>query len=109
MANIAVAKFGGTSVANHQAMSRCASIIKNKSTGSLVVVSAPAGVTNHLVRLSQSGLNPQEQSETIQAIRDIAFNIVDELTDRSAANLIGDHVDTILADFCGFGHFSNEV
>ncbi len=98
MANIAVAKFGGTSVANHQAMSRCASIIKNKSTGSLVVVSAPAGVTNHLVRLSQSGLNPQEQSETIQAIRDIAFNIVDELTDRSAANLIGDHVDTILAD-----------
>lgn len=98
MSNIAVAKFGGTSVANHQAMLRCASIIKQKSASTLVVVSAPAGVTNHLVRLSQTGLNPQEQSETISAIRDIAFNIIQALSDKPAAQQIAERVDGILAD-----------
>ena len=50
---LTVAKFGGTSVADFQAMLRCAQIIKNDETNRLVVVSASAGVTNYLVRLSQ--------------------------------------------------------
>ncbi|MDF5302719.1 lysine-sensitive aspartokinase 3, partial [Vibrio parahaemolyticus] len=46
-----VAKFGGTSVANFEAMSRCATIIENNPNTRLVVSSACSGVTNILVEL----------------------------------------------------------
>ncbi len=44
-----VAKFGGTSVATYESMGNCAKIIANNSNTRIVVVSASAGVTNHLV------------------------------------------------------------
>ena len=44
--NITVAKFGGTSVADYQAMLRCANIIKNNHCNRLVVVSASAFKSN---------------------------------------------------------------
>jgi aspartate kinase len=51
---IKVLKFGGTSVANADAMERAYEIIRTKSSDKLVVVlSALAGVTNHLTELSK--------------------------------------------------------
>ncbi|MGR5469889.1 lysine-sensitive aspartokinase 3, partial [Vibrio astriarenae] len=47
-----VAKFGGTSVANFEAMSRCSTIIENNPNTRLVVSSACSGVTNLLVELA---------------------------------------------------------
>ena len=72
---LTVAKFGGTSVADFQAMLRCAHIIKNDSRNRLVVVSASAGVTNYLVRLSQENISVQEQRDIIASIRAIQLNI----------------------------------
>jgi aspartate kinase len=73
---LTVAKFGGTSLANYQAMLRCAHIIKNKASNKLIVVSASSGVTNLLVRLSQSKLNPNEQAQIIDKIGNIQFDII---------------------------------
>ena len=73
--SITVAKFGGTSVADFQAMLRCANIIKNDTRNRLVVVSASAGVTNYLVRLSQKNVAVNEQKDIIESIRLIQVNI----------------------------------
>ena len=43
---LTVAKFGGTSVADYDAMHRCADIIINNPATKVVVVSASSGVTN---------------------------------------------------------------
>lgn len=76
---LTVAKFGGTSVADFQAMLRCAQIIKNDNANRLVVVSASAGVTNYLVKLSQENIAIEEQAEIIRKIREIQFNITKHL------------------------------
>lgn len=76
---ITVSKFGGTSVADHQAMLRCAHIIKNDPSNRVVVVSASSGVTNFLVRLSQANLSEAEQKHLIENIKVIQFNILHEL------------------------------
>ena len=86
--NLTVAKFGGTSVANYQAMLRCANIIKSDTSNRLVVVSASAGVTNHLVRLSQKNVPAQEQLTIIANIKDIQLNITKHLDNEQ--NLIDD-------------------
>lgn len=55
--NYWVAKFGGTSVATYTAMVRCAKIIMQYPDVRVIVVSAPAGITNLLIKLSQSSIN----------------------------------------------------
>ena len=77
--SLTVAKFGGTSVADYTAMLRCANIIKNDTSTRLVVVSASAGVTNYLVRLSQKDVPLAEQKEIIANICSIQFNITQHL------------------------------
>nr|MBP8772545.1 lysine-sensitive aspartokinase 3 [Aeromonadaceae bacterium] len=57
MNQLCVAKFGGTSVANADAMSRCAQVVVNNPKTRVVVLSASAGVTNLLVDLSQGTLD----------------------------------------------------
>ncbi|MEW6999184.1 lysine-sensitive aspartokinase 3 [Colwelliaceae bacterium BS250] len=74
-----VAKFGGTSVADHEAMLRCAHIIKSQVDTRVVVVSASAGVTNHLVTLAQQYLSATEQVNIIADIRAIQYNITQHL------------------------------
>ncbi len=86
MSNFTVAKFGGTSVADYQAMLRCANIIKNDPANRVVVVSASAGVTNHLVRLGQAHVSHKEQSEIINAIAAIQHNITQHLPNQDALN-----------------------
>ncbi|MDE3986555.1 lysine-sensitive aspartokinase 3, partial [Glaesserella parasuis] len=52
MSHLSVAKFGGTSVANFEAMSACANIVTTDANTRVVVLSASAGVTNYLVELA---------------------------------------------------------
>ena len=85
--SITVAKFGGTSVADFQAMLRCANIIKNDTRNRLVVVSASAGVTNYLVRLSQKNVAVNEQKDIIESIRLIQVNITQHLASDVEASL----------------------
>ncbi|MGB2742051.1 MAG: lysine-sensitive aspartokinase 3 [Cognaticolwellia sp.] len=91
--NITVAKFGGTSVANYQAMLRCAEIIKNNSANRLVVVSASAGVTNHLVRLSQANVSTSEREEIIADIAAIQYSITENFVEQQNIN---DEISTLL-------------
>ena len=92
---ITVAKFGGTSVADFQAMLRCAHIIKNDTSNRLVVVSASAGVTNYLVRLSQESISAQEQAEIIANIRAIQVNITQHLS-TEVEQALNTEIDSLL-------------
>lgn len=92
---ITVAKFGGTSVADYQAMLRCAHIIKNDHSNRLVVVSASAGVTNYLVRLSQENISVAEQTEIITNIRAIQLNITQHLS-KSVEQALNAEIDILL-------------
>ena len=68
VSKLTVAKFGGTSVANYEAMVRCGEIIKNDPSSRLVVVSASAGVTNTLVELAKGKMGETERSLAIAKI-----------------------------------------
>jgi len=94
MTNLTIAKFGGTSVADHQAMLRCANIIKNDHSNRIVVVSASSGVTNYLVRLAQANVSSQEQAQLINNIKTIQLNISQHLDNKAELN---DKVLTLLA------------
>ncbi len=85
--SLTVAKFGGTSVADFEAMLRCAHIIKNNTSNRLIVVSASAGVTNYLVRLSQKNIPVNEQKDIIENIRAIQVNITLHLSSEVEAAL----------------------
>jgi aspartate kinase len=86
LSSFTVAKFGGTSVADHQAMLRCAHIIKNDPSNKLIVVSASSGVTNSLVRLSQENVSEREQTEIIASILAIQLNITKHLAQEKMLN-----------------------
>lgn len=64
-----VVKFGGTSLATYSAMLRCVNIIASYPQVRIVVVSAPAGVTNLLARLSQAGKDDTPIFSLISAIK----------------------------------------
>jgi aspartate kinase len=66
-----VAKFGGTSVANFEAMSRCNAIIENNPDTRLVVSSACSGVTNLLVELA-NGVTDAEHRQILDQLADPA-------------------------------------
>ncbi len=95
--SLTVAKFGGTSVADYQAMVRCANIIKNDPSNRLVVVSASAGVTNYLVRLSQQNVPVDEQKEIVENIRAIQLNITQHLSAEVEASL-NQEIDNLLSE-----------
>ncbi|MBP8127757.1 MAG: lysine-sensitive aspartokinase 3, partial [Aeromonadaceae bacterium] len=79
MNQLCVAKFGGTSVANADAMSRCAQVVVNNPKTRVVVLSASAGVTNLLVDLSQGTLDIAAREDRLQRLTDIQFHILDAL------------------------------
>jgi aspartate kinase len=74
-----VAKFGGTSVATYEAMGNCAKIIADNSNTRIVVVSAAAGVTNHLVALANTALTSQQIEEIVESIKVVELAIVAKL------------------------------
>lgn len=76
---LVVAKFGGTSVADYQAMSRCADIVLANPNTRLVVVSASSGVTNLLVELTGANVNDERRLALLKQIAQIQYAILDEL------------------------------
>lgn len=92
MANLSVAKFGGTSVANHSAMTACAKIVIADPNTRVVVLSASAGITNLLVVLA-NGCETGEREKLIGEIRQIQENILTELQD---SNSVRPEVEALL-------------
>ncbi|MCT8624021.1 lysine-sensitive aspartokinase 3 [Glaesserella parasuis] len=78
MSHLSVAKFGGTSVANFEAMSACANIVTTDANTRVVVLSASAGVTNYLVELA-NGCEPDRRQEILVAVRSIQYNLFGKL------------------------------
>lgn len=76
-----VAKFGGTSVANFEAMSRCSAIIENNPQTKLVVSSACSGVTNLLVELANGVQEAEQRLAIVKQLADIHDAIIDQLAD----------------------------
>jgi aspartate kinase len=91
-----VAKFGGTSVANFEAMSRCATIIENNPNTRLVVSSACSGVTNLLVELANGVQDQEHRAKVLQKLADIHESILSRLEDATkAAAEIYEILDTV--------------
>ncbi|MAK71493.1 MAG: lysine-sensitive aspartokinase 3 [Idiomarinaceae bacterium] len=75
IATIQVAKFGGTSMADADAIRACVAIICAEKAPTLVVVSACAGITNRLIAISESRTLVERQrlaDEIIQRHQHIA-------------------------------------
>ncbi|MGY5514153.1 lysine-sensitive aspartokinase 3 [Vibrio antiquarius] len=91
MSTFNVAKFGGTSVANFEAMSRCATIIENNPNTRLVVSSACSGVTNLLVELANGVQDQTHRTELLQNLANIHDAILTQLEDstKTAAEVYG--------------------
>ena len=70
MTDLVVAKFGGTSVADFDAMNRSIDVALLDANTRIVVLSASAGVTNILVALA-GGLEPTERFSQLDALRQI--------------------------------------
>ncbi|MEE1285945.1 MAG: lysine-sensitive aspartokinase 3 [Ruminobacter sp.] len=79
MTQVCVAKFGGTSVANYQAMCNCAKVVTSNPNTKLVVLSASAGVTNLLVELASGNLDKATIEERMGKLCDIQFSILNDL------------------------------
>lgn len=81
---LTIAKFGGTSVANYEAMQNCARIVAANDATKIVVVSASAGVTNLLVDLAHQALTKDQIAEKCDAIKQIEFAILEKLENQDA-------------------------
>ncbi|TXM08275.1 lysine-sensitive aspartokinase 3 [Vibrio parahaemolyticus] len=81
-----VAKFGGTSVANFEAMSRCATIIENNPNTRLVVSSACSGVTNILVELANGVQDQEHRAELLKNLAEIHDSILAQLEDATESS-----------------------
>ncbi|MDU0974952.1 MAG: lysine-sensitive aspartokinase 3 [Enterobacter asburiae] len=92
MTSFVVAKFGGTSVADYDAMNRSADVVLADPNTRLVVLSASAGVTNLLVSLSE-GLEATERFVKLDALRKILFDILERLQN---PNVIREEVERLL-------------
>ncbi|QFU21399.1 lysine-sensitive aspartokinase 3 [Shewanella eurypsychrophilus] len=92
--SLIVAKFGGTSVADYAAMSRCADIILANPNTRVVVVSASSGVTNLLVELTQNNLSDQHRIKLIKQIAHIQYQILDDL---GSPQEVAARLDTVLS------------
>lgn len=92
MSHLSVAKFGGTSVANFDAMTLCANIITTDPNSKVVVLSASAGVTNYLVELA-NGTESERRAEILEAVRTIQYNIINKLQQPEAVSA---EIDEIL-------------
>lgn len=75
VAQISVAKFGGTSVADFPAMQACADILSQDPHSRVVVLSASAGVTNLLVALA-SGCEQSKRQKLFDEVVAIQENIL---------------------------------
>ena len=92
MTSFVVAKFGGTSVADFDAMNRSADMVLADPDTRLVVLSASAGVTNLLVALAE-GLEASERQAKLAALHKIQFDILGRLRNPS---VISEEIERLL-------------
>jgi len=78
VSKLIIAKFGGTSVADFDAMSRCADIVLADENIRVVVVSASSGVTNLLVDITQT-TDVQQRYGAYAGIESITLNVLNRL------------------------------
>ena len=95
MSSLYVAKFGGTSLADFEAMCRCAEIVLNEPRIRLVVVSASSGVTNLLVQLAGGEPDRGARLQAVARIRAIQQQILGQLEPDEG---IVEQVDALLAN-----------
>jgi aspartate kinase len=89
-----VAKFGGTSVADFPAMSRCADIVLADPNIRLVAVSASSGVTNLLVDITKQ-TEVQARYASFEGIERITLAVLNVLQQPEA---VAAQINTLLAD-----------
>lgn len=87
-----IAKFGGTSVANFEAMNKSADVVLSNSNVRVVVLSASAGITNLLIELAE-GCDIDKRNELLQKVQDIQYAIIDKL---QHADVIREEIDRLL-------------
>ena len=92
MTALVVAKFGGTSVADFDAMNRSADVVLSDASVRVVVLSASAGVTNLLVALAE-GLEASERQAKLDAIRAIQYAVLERLSNPA---VIRDEIERLL-------------
>ncbi|WP_440866810.1 lysine-sensitive aspartokinase 3 [Symbiopectobacterium purcellii] len=90
--SLRIAKFGGTSVADFDAMNRSADIVLADPAVRVVVLSASAGITNLLVALAE-GVAQEQRDAHLGKIRHIQYAIIDRL---SHPDVIREEIDRML-------------
>lgn len=96
MQHLDIAKFGGTSVKDFQAMSSSVKVVVSNPNTRLVVVSACAGVTNILVELASGALSYDQILEKVEALRAIHMEIINNLDDKErCVNFLEEHLKEI--------------
>ena len=93
MSQLTVAKFGGTSVIDAEAMSRCALILEQNPDTRLVVLSASSGVTNILVALASGEQLPEARTALLGQLTDIQQGILNSL---DKPEMLTRHIEDIL-------------
>ena len=79
-----VSKFGGTSMADFEAMQRCAAIVASNPDRKIIVVSATSGTTNDLVSLSTSD-NQVDVERFLTQIKERHYSIIEKLEAQNKA------------------------
>ena len=93
MSQLTVAKFGGTSVIDAEAMSRCALILEQNPGTRVVVLSASSGVTNILVALASGEQLPDARTALLGQLTDIQQGILNSL---DKPEMLTRHIEDIL-------------
>ena len=97
---LTVSKFGGTSLADYDAMSRSAKIVAGDPSTRVVVASATSGTTNALVTLSKNEIDLAQKESVINELRDKHFAILDNLSDteslKSRLQELLDHLKQVI-------------
>ncbi len=94
--NVIVSKFGGSSMANLEAMTRSAKIA-SKQSSNIVVVSAVYGVTNLLVRIATEA--PNGDFDSLKSVLDeINHKHHSILSEMSASDNLRENVEVLLSE-----------
>lgn len=74
-----VAKFGGSSVRDAQAMFRCANIVEANDRIKVVIISATYQTTNHLEEIARTALEKSDFAKKIEAMRERHLSLASDL------------------------------
>ncbi len=115
MPNMIVMKFGGTSVEDAVAIRRVAQIVRGRlKRRPVVVVSAMAGVTDALVRMSNAAANGEEEPALaeLKKVRERHFEAARELVEEGLDDLLAafeenfGSLEALLKGVCAVGELS---